>query len=213
MTSRDSLAEYRRKRDFSRTPEPEGGPGDEGRESRYVVQLHDASTRHFDFRLEVDGVLKSWAIPKGPSTDPHDKRLAVPTEDHPLEYRDFEGVIDGEQYGTGTVLVWDSGTYRNLSERHGKRIPFATALADGHASFWLDGRKLHGGFALTRIRPEAWLLVKKDDEYASRAGTPEPSRAKSVRSHRTLKQIAADAKAGRKGRKRSGGAHWHGSRS
>lgn len=213
MTSRNSLAEYRRKRDFSRTPEPQGGQGDKAGEARYVVQLHDASTLHYDFRLEVDGVLKSWAIPKGPSTDPHDKRLAVPTEDHPLEYRDFEGVIGDDQYGAGTVLVWDSGTYRNLSERHGKQVPFAKALADGHASFWLDGRKLSGGFALTRIRPEAWLLVKRDDEHASRTGAPQPNRAKSVRTHRTLKQVAADAKAGRKGRRRSGDTHRHGSRS
>ncbi|MGW7003539.1 DNA polymerase ligase N-terminal domain-containing protein [Streptomyces sp. NPDC054933] len=213
MTSRKSLAEYHRKRDFSKTPEPQGGRVGESHESRYVVQLHDASTRHFDFRLEVDGVLKSWAIPKGPSTDPHDKRLAVPTEDHPLDYRDFEGVIGDDQYGAGTVLVWDSGTYRNLSERDGKEIPIAEALAHGHASFWLDGRKLHGGFALTRIRPEAWLLVKKDDAHASSAGTPEPSRATSVRTRRTLKQIAADAKAGRKGRQRADDTHRHGTRS
>ncbi|GAA1910030.1 DNA polymerase ligase N-terminal domain-containing protein [Streptantibioticus ferralitis] len=213
MTSRKSLAEYHRKRDFSKTPEPQGGRGGGPRGSRYVVQLHDASTRHFDFRMEVDGVLKSWAIPKGPSTDPHDKRLAVPTEDHPLDYQDFEGVIGDDQYGAGTVLVWDSGTYRNLSERDGEEIPIAEALARGHASFWLDGRKLHGGFALTRIRPEAWLLVKRDDGHASSAGTPEPGRAKSVRTRRTLKQIAADAEAARKDRQRADDAHRHGTRS
>ncbi len=200
MTAKDALAEYQRRRDFSKTTEPKGGARPEPRDRpSFVVQIHDATALHFDFRLEVDGVLKSWAVPKGPSSDPHDKRLAMPTEDHPLEYREFEGVIAEGEYGGGTVIVWDEGTYRNLSaHRDGTGIPFAQALADGHASFWLDGRKLHGGWSLTRIRGgegggerEAWLLVKHADERASGTGTPDPRRARSARTGHTLKQVAA----------------------
>lgn len=133
MVARDRLAEYHRRRDFSKTPEPEGATGGQMAERpSYVVQIHDATAMHFDFRLEVEGVLKSWAVPKGPSTDPHDKRLAMPTEDHPLEYRDFEGVIAGGEYGAGVVIVWDEGTYRNLStDRAGREIPLAQAWPTG----------------------------------------------------------------------------------
>ncbi|MQS17055.1 3'-phosphoesterase [Streptomyces kaniharaensis] len=155
---------------------------------------------HFDFRLEVDGVLKSWAVPKGPSRDPHDRRLAMPTEDHPLEYREFEGVIAEGEYGAGTVIVWDEGTYRNLStDRDGHDVPFADALDSGHASFRLYGHKLHGGYSLTRIRSdragqrEAWLLVKHADADASTDGTPAPTRARSARTGHTLKQAAEAA--------------------
>nr|WP_202447876.1 DNA polymerase ligase N-terminal domain-containing protein [Streptomyces sp. SID5468] len=187
------MAEYRRKRDFAATAEPAGGEdaGTPGGDGRFVVQLHDASTRHFDFRLESRGVLKSWAVPKGPSSDPRDKRLAVPTEDHPLECRDVEGVI-GEGYGAGTVLVWNTGTYRNLSRRHGEPVPFADALDAGHVSFWLDGGKLRGGYALTRLRDGAWLLVKERDRYAHGGGSPSPERVRSARTHRTLRQIARE---------------------
>ncbi|WP_225845528.1 DNA polymerase ligase N-terminal domain-containing protein [Streptomyces sp. HPF1205] len=176
-----ALAEYRRRRDFGRTREPRGGETRAGGEPVFVVQIHDASTLHYDFRLEVDGTLKSWAVPKGPSADPHDKRLAMPTEDHPMEYRDFEGVIAEGEYGAGTVIVWDEGGYRNISrDRRGNEIPFAEALARGHASFRLDGSKLRGDYALTRFRGggtdggsgsgsgsgdgsrEAWLLVKRE---------------------------------------------------
>ncbi|WP_405364609.1 DNA polymerase ligase N-terminal domain-containing protein [Kitasatospora sp. NBC_00039] len=164
------------------------------------MQIHDATSMHFDFRLETDGVLKSWAVPKGPSTDPHDKRFATPTEDHPLDYRTFEGVIPEGEYGAGTVIVWDEGTYRNLStDRAGHEIPLTRALDRGHASFWLDGRKLHGGYSLTRFRTdsgsdrEAWLLVKHADERADDAGTPDPRRARSARTGHTLRQVAAEA--------------------
>ncbi|MBW5480941.1 DNA polymerase ligase N-terminal domain-containing protein [Streptomyces bambusae] len=193
-----ALAEYHRRRDFSKTAEPRGGDsGSSGRPPSFVVQIHDATAMHFDFRLEVDGVLKSWAVPKGPSSDPHDKRLAMPTEDHPLEYREFEGEIAEGEYGAGTVIVWDEGTYRNLSaDRRGSEVPFEQALADGHASFWLDGHKLHGGWSLTRFRPgsggqrEAWLLVKRDDQRAHKDGGPDPRRARSVRTGHTLKQVS-----------------------
>ncbi|MFF5970793.1 DNA polymerase ligase N-terminal domain-containing protein [Streptomyces sp. NPDC012769] len=203
MTPKGGLSEYHRRRDFSRTAEPRGErpSAAPGAAPSFVVQIHDATAMHFDFRLEVDGVLKSWAVPKGPSADPQDKRLAMPTEDHPLEYRDFEGVIAPGEYGAGTVIVWDEGTYRNLSEdRSGREIPFAEALDRGHASFWLDGRKLHGGYALTRIRDgsdgdrEAWLLVKRADRRAHEGdGGTDPRRARSARTGRTLAQVAGSA--------------------
>ncbi|MEJ8646383.1 DNA polymerase ligase N-terminal domain-containing protein [Streptomyces sp. MS1.HAVA.3] len=200
MAARDRLAEYHRRRDFAKTTEPEGATGTQSAErSSYVVQIHEATALHFDFRLEVDGVLKSWAVPKGPSTDPHDKRLAMPTEDHPLEYRDFECVIAGGEHGAGVVIVWDEGTYRNLStDRVGREIPLAQALADGHASFRLDGHKLHGGWSLTRFRKgtgkerEAWLLVKHADRRASARGTPDPRRARSARTGHILRQAAGE---------------------
>ncbi|KPC58585.1 DNA polymerase ligase N-terminal domain-containing protein [Streptomyces chattanoogensis] len=200
MGGKQGLAAYRRKRRFDRTQEPRGEGAPAGEEPCFVVQIHDASTLHFDFRLEVDGVLKSWSVPKGPSADPHDKRLALPTEDHPLEYREFEGVIAAGEYGAGTVIVWDRGTYRPLPPK-GKRRPatFGEALEHGHAAFWLDGGKLHGGYALTRFRTgeepgerESWLLVKENDTRASGHGTPDPVRARSVLSGRTLKQVAAE---------------------
>ncbi|MGI5405046.1 DNA polymerase ligase N-terminal domain-containing protein [Streptomyces sp. CA-135486] len=198
MQPDDALVVYRRRRNFAKTSEPKGGAsrGEVSRKPAFVVQIHDASTMHFDFRLEVEGVLKSWAVPKGPSDDPHDKRLAMPTEDHPLEYADFEGVIAEGEYGAGTVILWDEGTYRSTSEdRRGTEIPFAEALERGHAPFRLHGQKLHGGYALTRIRRgtgrEAWLLVKKDDSRGARRGAPDPVRARSVRTRRTLRQVAA----------------------
>lgn len=208
MGAQESLAEYRRRRDFSRTREPRGGETAPGDEPVFVVQIHDASTMHFDFRLEVDGTLKSWAVPKGPSADPHDKRLAMPTEDHPMEYREFEGVIGDGEYGAGTVIVWDEGGYRNLSrDRSGREVPFAEALRKGHASFRLDGSKLHGDYALTRFREgrdgsrsgEAWLLVRRGDRRRGAQGNGhghgapnDPARARSVLTGRTLKQVAAE---------------------
>jgi DNA ligase D-like protein (predicted 3'-phosphoesterase) len=195
----DALTEYRRKRDFGRTAEPKGRArrGRSGGSPRFVVQKHDASRLHYDFRLDVDGVMKSWAVPKGPSTDPGEKRLAVPTEDHPLDYQDFEGVIPAGQYGAGTVLVWDAGTYRNLNEREDREVPMGEALAAGHAKFWLEGEKLRGGWALTRFRSgkdEAWLLVKMDDEWADPRQEPVRSRPESVLTGRTLEEIAAAGK-------------------
>jgi len=138
----DQLETYRKKRDFRRTTEPKGGS--RGRPSkggpRFAIQKHDASRLHYDFRLEVGWVMKSWAGPKGPSTNPKDKRLAVPTEDHPIEYNQFEGTIPKGEYGAGTVLVWDEGTYRNLS-----KTPIEEGLEKGHITVWLDGKKLKGG--------------------------------------------------------------------
>ena len=193
--ARGSLKDYQEKRDFKRTPEPPGGRGPASAAPIFVVQKHAARHLHYDFRLEVDGVLKSWAIPKGPATDPGQKRLAVPTEDHPLEYAGFEGVIPQGEYGGGTVMVWDTGKFRNLTEKKGVPIPLAQAVAHGHVKVWLEGRKLRGGYALTRFKTgkeEAWLLVKMDDELADPSRDPLVSEPQSVLSGRTLEEIARE---------------------
>jgi DNA ligase D-like protein (predicted 3'-phosphoesterase) len=157
------------------------------REPIFVIQKHAASSLHYDFRLEVDGVLRSWAIPKGPSTDPRDKRLAVEVEDHPLSWGDFEGVI-GSGYGAGAVIVWDTGPYRNLGD-----VPLGEALDAGRASFWLDGRKLRGGYTLTRTRMRGgkpqWLLIKRRDEEARPGSDVVAEHPRSVLSGRTLDQL------------------------
>ncbi|MER5753397.1 DNA polymerase ligase N-terminal domain-containing protein [Streptomyces sp. NPDC002088] len=200
MGEDDRLRDYRGKRDFHRTGEPEGRRATGGEEPRFVVQIHDARRMHFDFRLQVGDVLKSWSVPKGPSADPRDRRLAVPTEDHPLEYEDFEGVIPKGEYGGGTVIVWDHGTYEPLShDRDGRPVGFAESLERGHARFRLHGTKLRGEYALTRIRGKddednAWLLVKAGGGRAQGTGTPDPRRARSVRTGRTLAQVAADGR-------------------
>lgn len=165
------LKEYKNKRDFSKTPEPEGkDKGKIGNRLSFVVQEHNATRLHFDFRLEVDGVLKSWAIPKGPSMNPEDKRLAVMTEDHPLEYSAFEGIIPEGEYGAGEVIVWDKGPYKNIQEEDGEEVPIDKALEKGHIEVELEGVKLKGKFSLirTNFRGEKknWLLVKMRDEYA-----------------------------------------------
>lgn len=194
---RDGLDEYRRKRDFRRTPEPSGGGGRRRKAPRFVIQKHDATSLHYDFRLEVAGVLKSWAVPKGPSTDPRDRRLAMPTEDHPLGYIDFEGLIPENEYGAGPVIVWDIGTYRNLSERNGREISTEEALRGGHARVWLEGRKLRGGYSLRRTTiggspREKWLLVKLKDEEADARRNPVSSQPESVKTGRTIEQVLAD---------------------
>ncbi len=192
--SQASLKDYQEKRDFSQTPEPAGKGARAAAAPIFVIQKHAASHLHYDFRLEVDGVLKSWAIPKGPSTDPKDKRLAVPTEDHPLEYANFEGTIPAGQYGAGTVLVWDTGPFRNLTEKKGEAIPLAQAVEHGHVKVWLAGQKLRGGYALTRFRKgkdESWLLVKMDDAEADARRHPVSTEPQSVLSGRTLEEIAA----------------------
>ncbi len=193
-----SLDDYRKRRDFRRTSEPGGEDGRRpsfasGDAPVFVIQKHDASTLHYDLRLEVDGALKSWAVPKGPSTDPREKRLAIETEDHPVAYGDFEGVIPEGEYGAGTVLVWDAGSYENLTGDGD--TPPAEALRKGHFLFRLKGEKLRGGYALQRIDDDAghWLLVKMDDEDADARRNPVSTEPDSVLSGRGLKQVAADA--------------------
>lgn len=186
-------SEYERKRDFSKTPEPKRSGRRSSATPIFVIHKHEASTLHYDLRIEVEGVLKSWAVPKGPSTDPSEKRLAVPTEDHPLEYADFEGVIPEGEYGAGTVLVWDRGTYENITEKDDETIPMDKALELGHALIRLYGEKLSGGYALQRIGKggdERWLLVKMDDDAADARRNPVSTEPKSVLSGRTIEEIA-----------------------
>jgi len=194
---RGHTADYATKRDFSRTPEPKGGKRRKsGKRPIFVIQKHDASSLHYDFRLEVDGVLKSWAVPKGPSTDPREKRLAAPTEDHPLDYADFEGVIPEGEYGAGTVLVWDTGPYENISEKDGESIEPEAALAKGHLSVRLFGEKLKGGYALVRMGDDAdadWLLIKMRDDEADARRNPVSTEPESVVSGRTIEEVAAAA--------------------
>ncbi len=191
----DRLERYRGRRDAERTSEPgvrkaprrKSSGGKDG-EARFVIQKHAASSLHYDFRLEVDGTLRSWAVPKGLSTDPREKRLAVEVEDHPLDYGDFEGVIDEGNYGAGAVIVWDAGTYRNLDDR-----PIAETIDAGHAKVWLQGHKLTGGWTLQRTRAGSkpqWLLIKRRDEGADARRNPQRSQPESVKSGRTVEQVA-----------------------
>jgi len=189
MSTTDPLKTYRDKRDFSRTPEPSGERAAASPDGpRFVIQKHNASRLHYDFRIEADGVLKSWAVPKGPSTDPSDKRLAVPTEDHPLDYIDFEGTIPDGEYGAGTVLVWDTGAYRNLQDQ-----PIEKGVQDGKLEIWLEGQKVRGGYALIRTGEESWLLIKMKDDEADADRNPVKSEPNSVISGRSLDEIAEDA--------------------
>jgi len=190
------LGKYRARRDFGKTSEPAGGKRRRRGDRAFVIQQHDASSLHYDFRLQVDDVLVSWAVPKGPSTDPREKRLAIRTEDHPLEYADFEGVIPEGQYGAGTVMVWDQGRYRNLRGAKDDGKDMQGSLKDGLIEVWLEGKKVSGGYALKRIRggkKAQWLLIKMDDEEADARRRPTSTQVRSVKSGRSLKQIARDA--------------------
>jgi DNA ligase D-like protein (predicted 3'-phosphoesterase) len=168
----------------------------------YVVQLHKARRLHFDFRLEVDGVLVSWAVPKGPSLDPREKRLAVRTEDHPLEYADFEGNIPEGEYGAGTVIVWDKGVYENASIKADEKVSMSTALEAGPIKFRLFGKKLRGGYTLiqTKMRGEDknWLLVKDKDAEADVHRNPVETDPRSVLSGKTVEEMEK-AKGGDRG--------------
>lgn len=199
MGENDKLKSYREKRDFRRTGEPSGSERKPGDKPLFVIQKHDASSLHYDLRLEVDGVLKSWAVPKGPSTDPSVKRLALPTEDHPLDYADFEGTIPEGEYGAGTVIVWDTGRYRNLrAEKGDDGLDMTGALDEGKVEVWLEGRKLLGGYALIRTgdgEDERWLLIKMDDDGADARRNPTSTEPSSVLSGRTLEEIRAEDKA------------------
>ncbi len=169
MDSEETLARYRTKRHFHRSTEPTGGQQGASVTPIFVVQHHHSSTHHYDFRLEIDGVLKSWAVPKGPSLNPANKRLAIPTEDHPLQYASFEGIIPPGEYGAGTVLLWDSGIYSNLKEIDGVPLAMAEAYRRGHLVFELKGKKLKGSFGLIRTGKDGdkrWLLIKKTDSKA-----------------------------------------------
>lgn len=166
----EKLKKYKAKRDFERTPEPAGNKKKKShKEPIFVVHKHAARSLHYDLRLEIDGVLASWAVPKGFSMDPREKHLAVETEDHPYEYAQFEGIIPAGEYGGGTVMVWDMGTYKNLKIKDGKEMSMAACVKAGRVEVLLEGTKLKGGFALVRMHtgdPKHWLLIKERDAHA-----------------------------------------------
>ncbi|WP_062766723.1 DNA ligase D [Sphingopyxis terrae] len=191
MTRADPLAQYNKKRDFKLTPEPAGEVA-KGGGNRFIVQKHDATRLHYDFRLEVDGVLKSWAVTKGPSANPDDKRLAVRTEDHPMAYADFEGVIPKGEYGGGSVMLWDRGTWAPVAGKSAKD------LEKGHLHFTLDGERMKGEWLLVRMKPRAgekrenWLLRKIDDAYAGGSDDLTGRYLTSVLTDRPMAEIAGD---------------------
>lgn len=195
-----SLAHYNKKRNFKQTAEPAGKKAKKSDELIFVIQRHKATRLHYDFRLEMEGVLKSWAVPKGPSLNPADKRLAMMVEDHPYDYKDFEGVIPEGNYGAGIVEIWDSGTYTSLEEGKSKKENEKILLAglkEGSLKVKLNGSKLKGEFALVRLKGEesnSWLLIKHRDAYATdesynaEDNTPENS---------PINQYLAEKKAGK----------------
>jgi bifunctional non-homologous end joining protein LigD len=196
------LAEYNRKRDFSRTKEPAGTvPKRQGKALRFVIQKHDASHLHYDFRLELDGVMKSWAVPKGPSYDPSVRRLAMEVEDHPISYNTFEGTIPQGEYGGGTVMLWDRGTYE--AEDGGGAESLRRGYEKGDLKITMHGERLKGSWVLVRMdrpgRPQ-WLLIKHRDDAADPDLDVTAKHVKSVVTKRTMEQIA------------KGGEVWHSNR-
>ncbi|SFA57850.1 bifunctional non-homologous end joining protein LigD [Pedobacter suwonensis] len=188
-----SLKKYVSKRDFSKTTEPKSGKSSDRNKLHFVIQKHDASRLHYDFRLEMEGVLKSWAVPKGPSTDPKIKRLAMMVEDHPYDYKDFEGIIPEGEYGGGTVIVWDEGTYEPIEAIKGKKAQekhLLGQLNDGSLKIRLNGEKLQGEFALVKTNgmgENGWLLIKHKDDYASTKDITKED--KSVLSGKTIEKM------------------------
>jgi bifunctional non-homologous end joining protein LigD len=203
-TSPARLTEYRRKRDFSRTAEPRGGRRKPAAKLAYVIQKHAASHLHFDLRLELDGVMKSWAVPKGPSLDPAVKRLAMQVEDHPIEYNAFEGTIPKGEYGGGTVMIWDQGTYayggaEDVDPIDGLRQGYTR----GDFKVVLHGKRLKGSWVLVRTRrgdPKRaqWLLIKHRDEFAEPGSDVVEEYQRSAATGRTMDEIAAGRKPRRK---------------
>jgi len=197
MAGKDCLKTYRSKRDFRKTPEPAGQKRQKRKKTPiFVIQKHHAGRLHYDFRLEIDDVLVSWAVPKGPSTDRREKRLAVRTEDPPPDYADFEGIIPADEYGGGTVMVWDIGSYRNLREdKKDGAATMSDSLAEGMVEVWLEGKKLQGGYALIKTGKKddnRWLLIKMNDEKADARRNPTSTQQESVLTGRTLKEIAQE---------------------
>jgi bifunctional non-homologous end joining protein LigD len=188
-----ALEKYKKKRDFKETTEPKGGKSID-KNLIFVVQKHSASHLHYDFRLELKGVLVSWAVPKGPSMNSEDKRLAMMVEDHPFDYRDFEGIIPKGNYGAGEVIVWDTGIYipegGTTSKKENEKIMYKM-LSDGDVKIVLLGKKLKGEFAIVKMKGakenNSWLLIKKNDEYASDADILKKD--KSVKSNLTIEKL------------------------
>jgi bifunctional non-homologous end joining protein LigD len=190
------LTEYRRKRDFSKTKEPKGASvaASRRRALAFVIQKHAASHLHFDLRLELDGVMKSWAVPKGPSLDPSVKRLAMQVEDHPIEYNKFEGIIPEGEYGGGTVMLWDRGTYTAVEPGPDPQEQLRAAYEKGDFKFELKGKRLHGSWVLVRIKrgnpaKPQWLLIKHKDEFAQPGSDIVAEEETSVTTGRTMEQI------------------------
>jgi bifunctional non-homologous end joining protein LigD len=189
------LAEYRRKRDFSRTAEPEGGSAPSKQKLDFVIQKHAARNLHYDLRLELDGVMKSWAVPKGPSLDPAVKRLAMEVEDHPIEYNKFEGTIPQGEYGGGTVMLWDRGTYSYGGSDPDPIEGLRRGYAKGDLKFVLNGKRLKGSWVLVRMRRDRpgkaqWLLIKHRDEYAVPGSAAAVDNLTSVATGRSMEEIA-----------------------
>src|SRR5215204_6328811 len=191
-----ALTLYKNKRSFNKTPEPTGGKAS-GPALRFVIQKHAATRLHYDFRLEMEGVLKSWAVPNGPSLNPNDKRLAMMVEDHPYDYRTFEGIIPDGNYGAGTVIVWDEGTYEALEEGSKKEQEktLLQQLKKGSLKIRMNGSKLKGEFALVKLKNaenNAWLLIKHRDKYAKEIDVTKED--KSVVSGKTLEAVERTSK-------------------
>src|SRR5215510_10050936 len=190
IMSNMGLQEYKRKRRFNETPEPEGEvkatPG-----QSFVIQKHRATRLHYDFRLEMEGVLRSWAIPKGPTFDPAEKRLAVQTEDHPIDYGGFEGVIPAGNYGAGNVIIWDNGTYEMVDPQTPEK-----GWAKGKLHFVLNGTKLHGEWVLVRgsREPKQWIFFKVRDEYSTTKGEVVEDHPESVISGTVVEDVGKPAK-------------------
>ena len=192
-----ALRVYRSKRDFARTSEPRGSRRRTGPALAYVIQKHDASHLHFDLRLEVDGVMKSWAVPRGPSINTSVKRLAVQVEDHPIEYNTFEGIIPKGEYGGGTVMIWDRGSWRFGGEDPDPQRGIREGLRLGKLEIVLEGRRLRGAWVLVRTGKQGskpqWLLIKQRDRHAGDGPEPVERFTRSVVTRRTMAGIAAHA--------------------
>lgn len=190
-----NLKKYQEKRDFKKTTEPGISRNKKEKyQNIFVIQKHEASRLHYDFRIEIDDVLVSWAVPKGPSTDPKEKRLAIRTEDHPLEYADFEGIIPEDQYGGGTVIVWDRGKYENQRD-----ISMSKALEEGKLEIWLKGQKIQGGYHFIRMKKnkednEQWLFMKARNDKADARRNPVSTEPESVISNQTIQQLKESRK-------------------
>ncbi len=189
QTSQDSLKTYEQKRNFTKTAEPAPGHT-ESLGNLFVIQKHSATRLHYDLRLESQGVLKSWAIPKGPSSNPSDKRLAVQTEDHPIDYKDFEGEIPQGSYGAGSVIIWDQGTYKNTTKTAKKDIPLPQAIVNGKIELVFNGLKIKGKYALVKLKnsQNQWLLIKKKDKYTGSLPEDLEQVGKSVVTGQTIKR-------------------------
>ena len=163
------------------------------KDSIFVIQKHQASTLHYDFRLQIGNILKSWVIPKGPSLNPKEKRLAILTKDHKLDFADFEGEIPAGEYGAGKIIVWDRGSYKNMTTKNGEHIPIQKAFENGEITFFIQGEKLKGTFSLILMKkqnePKNWLLIKQDDQYSDNKSDPIIDLPNSVISHKSVKEI------------------------